>query len=197
MGDWLFSQSKLQEITIPKNVTSIAAGFCSGCYDLQNITFEGSVPDVTNGIFGWGSPHQEVMIYYLGNDGEAEKLENILQNADPWGHTTPTTLLQMYRPNSYGGMDLLDENKRVFKSLDANGNLLKTYEYDLSGNLIAEYDKDGNLLSSYSYKFDGAGNLTAAYKNGIATYKKTLYTPAEAAAAIRKGNNNKVTLTFK
>ena len=60
---------------------------------------------------------------------------------------------------------------------------------------LGKYDFDGNQTGVY--KYDGAGNLTASYENGVSTYKRTSYTPAEAAAAVKKGNNNKVTLTFK
>ena len=61
--------------------------------------------------------------------------------------------------------------------------------------LLSKYDFDGTQTGVY--KYDGAGNLTAAFENGVSTYKRTSYTPAEAAKAVKKGNNNKVTLTFK
>ena len=67
--------------------------------------------------------------------------------------------------------------------------------YDSDGRIIEEWGPDGK--TEYAYKLDGAGNLTAAYKNGIATYKRTSYTPAEAAAAANRGSNNTITFTFK
>ena len=75
-------------------------------------------------------------------------------------------------------------------------NLSGTEQYDESGNIIAKYDAKGNLLEKYSY--DAGGNIITSYNaNGIATYKRTLYTPAEAAVAVKTDNSNTVTITFK
>ena len=91
-----------------------------------------------------------------------------------------------------------DENNNVLGEYYADGSYRKN-QYDTSGNLISsnKYDKDNNILESSVNKYDGAGNLTAAIENGVSTYKRTSYTPAEAAKAIKKGNNNTITLTFK
>ena len=155
------------------------------------------MPSIANGIFGWGAPHSEVAIYYLGKDGEKEELETILANMDPWGGTTTSTFLQAYIPSANGGKDLLDENGKIYASVDENFAIVTTYEYDTKGKLSFVHDANGNVLESYTYTYDGAGNITAAYKNGVIYTKKTLYTPAEAAAAVKEGKNNTVTLTFK
>ena len=89
--------------------------------------------------------------------------------------------------------ELYDSDNKLLEKCHAGG--CDHYEYDEGGNLISIKDDDGNLLEENRY--DGAGNLTASYKNGVATYRRTSYTPAEAAKAVKKGNNNKVTLTFK
>ena len=67
---------------------------------------------------------------------------------------------------------------------------------DSKGNVIEEWAADGTS-TKYAYFYDEGGNIVTSYKNGVATYKRTSYTPAEAAAAVKKGNHNRVTLTFK
>ena len=89
--------------------------------------------------------------------------------------------------------ELRDSDDRLLEKCSSSG--CDHYEYDEDGKLKYVKDDDGNLLEENRY--DGAGNIVASYKNGVATYRKTSYTPAEAAAAVKKGNNNKVTLTFK
>ena len=63
--------------------------------------------------------------------------------------------------------------------------------------LLAKYDVKGNLLSSYTYNPDGSISIYDA--NGKLTGLKNArsITPAQAAALVKKGNNNTVTLTFK
>ena len=86
-----------------------------------------------------------------------------------------------------------DTSGKILGSYDFHDNLVAEYNDD--GNIIAKYDSDGNQTGVY--KYDGAGNLTAAYENGVSTYSRTSYTPAEAAAAVKKGNKNKIIFTFK
>jgi len=90
----------------------------------------------------------------------------------------------------------------LYEGNDGNGNWevwsddgVAIYDDSTKQKLLSKYDMDGNQTGIY--KYDGAGNLTAAYENGVSTYKRTSYTPAEAAAAVKKGNKNKVTLIFK
>lgn len=96
-----------------------------------------------------------------------------------------------------GNIDLCNNSAQNIKSYNSNNVVKMDYykAYDKDNRIIEEWDENGR--HDYSYKFDGAGNLTASYKDGIATYRKASYTPAEAAAAVKKGNDNKVTLTFK
>ena len=93
-------------------------------------------------------------------------------------------------------------NTSYYVGDDGNGNWevwsddgVAIYDDSTKQKLLSKYDMDGNQTGIY--KYDGAGNLTAAYENGVSTYKRTSYTPAEAAAAVKKGNKNKVTLIFK
>ena len=52
--------------------------------------------------------------------------------------------------------------------------------------LIAKYDFDGNQIGSY--KYDAGGNLVEAIENGIEIYRRRIYTPAEATAAVSGKN---------
>ena len=106
--------------------------------------------------------------------------------------------------------------EKMVRGMDASNNLSYSYYSGPDGNgnwevwsdegkavyadstlqkILGKYNFAGNQTASY--KYDGAGNLTAAYENGVATFRRTSYTPAEAAAAVKKGNKNKVTMTFK
>ena len=76
---------------------------------------------------------------------------------------------------------------------DANGNFT---DYDEKGNILGTYYANGNV-DSYKYNYDSGGNLISAYKNGVVTSTKTLYTLPEAAAAVKEDNSNTVTITFK
>ena len=95
----------------------------------------------------------------------------------------------------YMAQKYISKNVLKLDLTDEDGNY---YERDSHGNITDIYHQDGTVeKGKYSYVYDGAGNITAIYKDGISTYKRTSYTPAEAAAATNRGNNNTITFTFK
>lgn len=67
-------------------------------------------------------------------------------------------------------------------------------DYDANGNIVEEWDANGK--HEYKYTVDGAGNIVGKYKDGKLIYAKNIYTPAEAAAATKDGNNNTVSITW-
>ena len=76
---------------------------------------------------------------------------------------------------------------------DTNGNFV---DYDEKGNILGVYYANGEV-DSYKYNYDKGGNLISSYKNGIVTYRRRIYTPAEATAAVQKGSKNNFSLTFR
>ena len=60
--------------------------------------------------------------------------------------------------------------------------------------ILGIYQRDG---SKTEYQYDAGGNLISSYKNGIVTYRRRIYTPAEATAAVQKGGKNNFSLTFR
>ena len=68
--------------------------------------------------------------------------------------------------------------------------------YDISDKtkLLATYDFDGHQIARYQY--DAGGNLIAVYENGVATYRRRIYTPSEATA-VAKGNKNTFSITYR
>ena len=69
--------------------------------------------------------------------------------------------------------------------VDENGN----YTAKDGDKVLGIYKADGGVVE---YKYDKGGNLISIYDNGVATYRRRIYTPAEATAAV-KGDKN----TFK
>ena len=89
--------------------------------------------------------------------------------------------------------ELRDENDKLLEKWSANEHLV----FDENENIIAKYSKSGDLLQSYIYNDDKSVEIYDA--NGKLTGLKNAksITPAQAAALVKKGNNNTVTLTFK
>ena len=52
---------------------------------------------------------------------------------------------------------------------------------------LAKYDFDGNQTGLYQY--DAGGNLVKAVENGNVIYRRRIYTPAEATAAVQNNKN--------
>lgn len=88
--------------------------------------------------------------------------------------------LQMNNNNYTGNLSLVS----------SDGNF---YDKDNQGRTIGVYGQNGDVTK---YKYDAGGNIISTYKNGQQTYAKTIYTPAEAAAATHDGNNNVVSITW-
>ena len=65
-------------------------------------------------------------------------------------------------------------------------------EYDDNGRLIEAWDENGHYVN----KYDAGGNLVAVYENGVATYRRRIYTSSEATAAA-SGNKNKFSITYR
>ena len=56
--------------------------------------------------------------------------------------------------------------------------------------LLSKYDFDGNQTGLYEY--DRGGNLVKAIENGVEIYRRRIYTPAEATAAVSGKNTFKL-----
>ena len=56
--------------------------------------------------------------------------------------------------------------------------------------LLSKYDFDGNQTGFYEY--DRGGNLVKAIENGVEIYRRRIYTPAEATAAVSGKNTFKL-----
>ena len=76
---------------------------------------------------------------------------------------------------------------------DTNGNFT---DYDDKGNILGVYYANGEV-DSYKYNYDKGGNLISSYKNGVVIYRRRIYTPAEATAAVQKGGKNNFSLTYR
>lgn len=90
-----------------------------------------------------------------------------------------------------------------YKEYDGNNNLILEYtdtgyiRYDEEGNIIAKYDLSNNLQSSYTYNSDGSTSVYDASGKLTGLKNAKSISPTQAAALVKKGNNNTVTLTVK
>ena len=141
-----------------------------------------------------------ITISCKGNpDACLSKFGNSLDNMS--GTITPI----YYEEYDSSGKPIEIWNKDGGFKYDANGNLVEKYntngkiaeKYDEKGNTTAKYDTAGNLLASYDYASDGSVYTYDANHKLVGAKKTSPFTPAEAAALVKKGNNNKVILTFK
>ena len=91
-----------------------------------------------------------------------------------------------------------DENNNVLEVYYQNGDYTKN-TYDKNGNLIfsGRYNKNDEIIQSLSNTYDAGGNLISAYENGVVTYRRRIYTPAEATAAVQKGAKNKFSIIYR
>ena len=97
-----------------------------------------------------------------------------------------------------GNYTAKDENDNISEVYYQNGDYTKN-TYDRNGNLIfsGKYNKDDEIIQSSSNKYDAGGNLIAAYENGVVTYRRRIYTPAEATAAVQKGAKNTFSIIYR
>ena len=193
IGDWPFSISKLENITIPPNITSIGYGFLSDISTLKTITFEGNIPTIQNGML-WNLTPGNVVIYYNQNNQSAEKLEEIMTRANSNGTPKTGYTLQEYIKDNEGNKNLLDDNGRIFKTIDINGNLLKTYAYDEQGRLIKALNAEGTTIYSYIYNPDGSVLTYDSNGKLIGIQGKRILTVDEASALVK---NNKNTFSIR
>lgn len=151
--------------------------------------------------------NDKLLVY--GNDGVLKGVYDSLldyQVAVPFGTNNwngePTNIVQKYLDHSLnlteedGSYTAKDEDDKVLGIYYQNGDYVKN-TYNKNGNLLSsnKYNKNGDILQSSINKYDAAGNLVQQYKNGKLTYAKTIYTPAEAAAAT-KPDGNTVSITW-
>ena len=203
IGRGPFRMSAIQNVTVPASVKTVGDGFISDMSVLQSLTFLGDIPDF-GGTAIWGDDltRANIKIYYDKNSATAsEKLEAWI-NATKQQYSFRSTLIECL-PQSDGSKDLFDDEGKMLKRIDTNGNLVQTYGYNENGLLNAIYDPDGNILRSYGYNskgqlstiydengnelekytYDAGGNLVSAYQNGKAVYLRKRYTIPEADAA--------------
>ena len=94
-------------------------------------------------------------------------------------------------------------NLEHYKEYDTNNKLILEYsdtgyiKYDESGRILGEYSLNDKQLKSWDYAADGSVYTYDANHNLVGAKKTSPFTPAEAAALVKKGNHNTVTLTFK
>ena len=84
----------------------------------------------------------------------------------------------------YAIQECEEKNKNFFSAR----NVSPTYTdeiLDEKNRIKIKYNKNG--YTEYSY--DNGGNLITAYKNGVEIYRRKIYTPAEATAAVSKNKN--------
>ena len=77
------------------------------------------------------------------------------------------------------------DKKAELNHVDENGN----YTAKDGDKILGIYKADGGVME---YKYDKGGNLISIYDNGIATYQRKIYTPAEATAAVSGKNTFKI-----
>ena len=73
--------------------------------------------------------------------------------------------------------------------VDKNGN----YTVKDGDKVLGIYKADGGVVE---YKYDKGGNLISIYDNGVATYRRRIYTPAEATAAV-SGKKNTFSIKYR
>ena len=204
---WQDRNSDIKSVYIDEGITSIGmASFWN-----TNVSYV-YIPTTMESI-GWGAFEDAKKLKSITlPENLLSTSENIVKNSGV--DTIYCTSAQM---NSGGVCSQSKLNKYQFKGevlryekendyyvfYDKDGNVDKRYswdrtlEYNENGDISAQYDSNGRLLKTYSHNPDGSTSIYDA--NGKLTGLKNAksITPAQAAALVRKGNHNTVTLTFK
>ena len=106
------------------------------------------------------------------------KLNNCMSQVKRASNTTHLTPSYYVGPDENGNWEVWsDEGKAIY----TDSSMQKP---------LSKYDFDGNQIGSY--KYDAGGNLVAAVENGVEIYRRRIYTPAEATAAVSGKNTFKI-----
>ena len=191
LGVYAFERTNIKNLTIPTSVTFVSRNIFMFALSTETTTVSAENVDRIN--FAPHHDHDPVSFGTVICQGctpeQAQSLENRLNLVDATHSST-----QIRETDSQGNIVIKDIYGAYIGGFDKEGNRI---DFDSNGNVIARYDENNNIISSYLYNSDGSIEIYDA--NGKLTGLKNArsITPAQAAALVKKGNHNRVTLTFK
>ena len=201
-----FTRSGIQSIVIPASVTSLSAWSFQHA-PLTNIEFEeGS--KLT--YIGYGAFHYVMGLDHIFLPPSVVSLDsNAFASSFGLDVYCPTHLAKSgycssnYLKGNYGLLqhydfengnyiihDKDDKIMGIYKSYNDIINDIPVSEHcviNSQGLITSKYDGRGNIIGTYRY--DKGGNLLEVIENGNITYRRRIYTPAEATAAVQNNKN--------
>lgn len=195
---WASSNANLiqqvSSVEFKEGITSIGSNALWGLTNIKSITLADSIKTIGDDgidleVRSWKLILSEnsqltTMVGHFASassvfcKGETQNCLQILSNASSLWQGVPVT------------NEIRDEEGHLVGQCSSSGCL----KYDTNGNISGRYDFDGNQIGSY--KYDAGGNLIEAVENGNVIYRRRIYTPLEATAAVQN-NKNKFSIIYR
>ncbi len=169
----------------------------STSWQFANVTINGEVPT-------WTTPRSNTQTFDFDENGKIKAWYNAsgtllrtykyAENGQLLAYDTQGNLIGAF--NNFNDQLMHAQGGNYYYSASGLNNITEDGSYTAKDGdkILGIYQRDG---SKTEYQYDAGGNLIKISENGVVTYRRRIYTPAEATAAVQKGGKNNFSIIYR